>query len=365
MAVTRTAVEKIDVSAYTIPTDKPEADGTLEWNSTTLVVVHAFAGGCKGLGWTYAHPAAAQVIAHTLSDIVCGGDAFDVPAQWRRMNRQLRNAGRPGVGLMAIAAVDHALWDLKARLLDVALVDLFGSARRSVPVYGSGGFTSYSIDELTAQLGGWVEQGIPRVKMKVGTHPDKDVDRVRAARDAIGGETELMVDGNGAYLRKQALQLAEQFAQLGVVWFEEPLSSDDLEGLRVMRDRAPAGMSIAAGEYGWDSWYFRRMLQAGAVDVLQADCTRCGGFTGFMQVDALCQGFGIPLSAHCAPALHVQVASAAQSFLHIEYFHDHVRIEHLAFDGVPEPRDGELVADRARPGMGYTLRKNDIERYRI
>lgn len=365
MADKRTTVEKIEVMAYTIPTDKPEADGTLEWNSTTLVVVRAFAGGCKGLGWTYAHPAAAQMISATLSDIVCGGDAFDVPHQWRRMNRQLRNAGRAGAGLMAIAAVDHALWDLKARLLDVALVDLLGCVRRSVPVYGSGGFTSYSIDELTSQLSTWVEQGIPRVKMKVGTHPDADVDRVRAARDAIGGKTELMVDGNGAYLRKQALQLAEQFAQLGVVWFEEPLSSDDLEGLRVMRDRAPAGMSITAGEYGWDSWYFRRMLQAGAVDVLQADCTRCGGFTGFLQVDALCQGFGIPLSAHCAPALHVQVASAAQSFLHIEYFHDHVRIERLAFDGVPEPRDGELVVDRSRPGMGYTLRKNDIEQYRI
>ena len=365
MTVSAVSVERLTVAAYRIPTDRPEADGTLEWQDTTLVVVQAWGGGQMGLGWTYTHRAAVELISTKLAQIICGSDVFDIPDLWQRMNRQIRNIGRPGLGLMAISAIDHALWDLKARVLDIALVDLFGRCRAAVPIYGSGGFTSYTPAELSAQLSGWVEQGIPRVKMKVGAHPDQDMERVRLARGAIGADAELMVDGNGAYRRKQALALAAQFADQGVVWFEEPLASDDLEGLRLLRDRGPDGMTIAAGEYGWDAWYFRRMLAAGAVDILQADSTRCGGFTGFLQIDALCRGYGIPLSAHCAPALHAQVCSAALSVEHIEYFHDHVRIEQLAFDGVPEPREGALSVDRARAGMGYAFREQDMERYRI
>ena len=365
MGTERSRIDRIEVAAYTIPTDRPESDGTLDWDKTTMVVVHARADGCAGLGWTYAHAAAATLIKDTLSDVVRGSDALDVPAQWQRMNRQIRNAGRPGVGLMAIAAVDTALWDLKAKLLGVPLAGLLGHARDKVPVYGSGGFTSYTLDELAAQLVGWVEQGIARVKMKVGTHPEEDPQRVRAAREAIGEEAVLMVDGNGAYRRAQALALAQAFAAQRVAWFEEPLSSDDLAGLHMVRERAPAGMAVAAGEYGWDAEYFRKMLSAQAVDVLQADATRCGGFTGFLQVDALCRGFNVPLSAHCAPALHLQVCSAAQSVVHLEYFHDHARIEHMAFDGVPDPVDGALAADLSRPGMGYTLRASEISRFRI
>ncbi|MGA9421705.1 MAG: enolase C-terminal domain-like protein [Rhodanobacteraceae bacterium] len=365
MSTERVGVDRIEVATYTIPTDRPEADGTLAWDSTTLVTAHAHAGGRSGLGWTYTHRAAALLIADTLTDVVCGGDAFDVPKSWTRMNRQIRNLGRPGLGMMAISAVDVALWDLKARLLDASLFDLLGCAREAVPLYGSGGFTSYSLDELTAQLSGWVAQGIPRVKMKVGTHPDEDPARVRAARKAIGDDVELMVDANGAYGRKQALALAQEFAGQDVVWFEEPLPSADLDGLRLMRDRAPDGMAIAAGEYGWDAGYFRDMLQAGAVDILQADATRCGGYTGFQQVDALCRGFGIPLSAHCAPALHLPACCAARTLVHQEYFHDHVRIERIAFDGVPDTVGGALRPDRSAPGHGYALRAADIEPYRV
>jgi len=245
------------------------------------------------------------------------------------------------------------------------VVRLLGRARDAVPVYGSGGFTSYPIERLQDQLAGWVGQGMTRVKMKVGTHPDDDPARVHAAREAIGTAPELMVDGNGAYERKQALALAECYAHEGVGWFEEPVSSDDLEGLRLLRDRAPAGMAIAAGEYGWDAWYFRRMLQAGAVDVLQIDGTRCGGFTGFLHAAALAHGFGIPVSAHCAPHLHAHVCSAVGHLKHVEYFHDHARIEAMFFDGLPQLRDGAMVVDADAPGLGLTLKHSDAERYRV
>jgi L-alanine-DL-glutamate epimerase-like enolase superfamily enzyme len=266
---------------------------------------------------------------------------------------------------MAISAVDTALWDLKARIVDLPLVDLFGRVHDSVPIYGSGAFTNYKIDKLQEQLRGWVEQEIPRVKMKIGRDAKVDRERVSAARKAIGDESELFVDANGAYSRKQALAQTCAFAEFNVAWFEEPVSSDDLEGLRFIRERAPAGIEIAAGEYGYDIDYFRRMLESGAVDVLQADATRCGGFTGFLQAAALCDAFHISLSSHCAPALHMHVACATPSFRHAEYFYDHVRIEKMFFDGVVDPIDGTLTPDLAQPGLGLSLKRADAQKFAI
>lgn len=356
-------IDECRISAYTIPTDRPESDGTFAWDSTTMVLVQARAGGRTGLGYTYA-PAAAGVLAHDeLAPVVVGLDAMALPAAWDAMVDAVRNAGRPGIAATAVSAVDAALWDLKARLLDVPLVTLLGAARPGVAVYGSGGFTSYTLAELQGQLGDWAAQGIARVKMKVGRRPDEDVARVRAARRAVGDGVALFVDANGGYSRKQALALVGDFADLGVSWFEEPVSSDDLPGLRLVRDRAPAGVDIAAGEYGYDPFYFRRMLDAGAVDVLQADVTRCLGVTGFLRAAALCDARSLPLSSHCAPSLHLHVACAAPRVRHLEYFHDHARVEHLLFDGAPAPVDGVLAPDPSRPGIGLELKRADAARY--
>lgn len=358
-------IERIKVSAFTIPTDAPESDGTLAWNSTTLVLVEAQAGGSTGIGYSYANTATAALIKDTLVEIVCGHDAMAVPGCWVAMVRAIRNLGRPGISSMAVAAVDTALWDLKAHLLGVPLVTLFGAVRDGVPIYGSGGFTSYSIAELQRQLGGWSDAGIASVKMKVGRHPDQDIERVRQAREAIGPDTRLFVDANGAYSRKQALAMSEAFANFGVSWFEEPVSSDDLAGLRLLRDRAPSCMDIAAGEYGYDLPYFRWMLKAGAVDVLQADATRCAGFTEFLKVDALCDAQCMPLSSHCAPVLHLHPCCASPRVRHMEYFHDHVRIATMLFDGVPVPVDGLLYPDLSRHGLGLEFKHADAQHYAV
>jgi len=357
-------VEELEVGAYTVPTDAPEADGTLSWDATTIVVVHAYAGGEWGVGYTYADVSTAKLIESKLASIVQGLDAIDPPSAWAAMVRGIRNLGRPGISSMAIAAVDVALWDLKARLVGMPLCKLLGMVVPSVPVYGSGGFTSYSLERLTDQLGGWVAEGIPRVKLKVGSSPGDDPSRVRAARDAIGPNTELFVDANGAYARKQALSLAVRFREdAGVSWFEEPVSSDDLEGLRLLRDNGPEGMAIAAGEYGYDLPYFERMLDAGAVDVLQADVTRCAGITELLRVGALCRARSMPISLHCGPAIHLHPGLALEQLVHLEYFHGHVRIEHLLFDGVATPRDGALEPDLGRPGIGLELKRADARRY--
>ena len=346
----------LEVTVHTVPTDGDEADGTLEWDSTTAVVVRACAGAVVGIGYTYTDAACADVIRGKLSPLVEGRDPMDVRAAWDAMSRAVRNFGRPGICASAISAVDTALWDLKARLLDVPLVSLLGAARDAVPVYGSGGFTSYTDERLAEQVAGWARHGIGAVKIKVGSEPERDPHRIQVARSAIGPDVELMADANGAYSRKQALALAKAFVEEGVSWFEEPVSSDDLEGLRLVRDRAPAGMAITAGEYGYDLPYFRRMIEAGAVDTLQADATRCLGFTGFMGAAALCEAACLPLSAHTAPALHTHVCCAAGPVISLEYFHDHVHIEQMLFDGLPELHDGCLVPDRSRAGNGLELR---------
>jgi L-alanine-DL-glutamate epimerase-like enolase superfamily enzyme len=356
-------IQSVDVSSYKVPTDYPESDGTLKWDSTTMVLVRVSVGGERGLGYTYGDDAVAQLIHGKLAKEIKGMDSMSPQSIYQEMWRKIRNLGRPGICSMAISAIDCAIWDLKARLLKLPLVTLLGQVRPGATIYGSGGFTSYSDRQLADQLKGWVKLGIPRVKMKVGRDPERDVERVRLARKAIGDAPELFVDANGAYGRKQAIEQATIFAESGVRWFEEPVSADDLDGLHLVRDRAPAGMEIAAGEYGYDPFYFRRMLSAEAVDVLQADITRCGGITAFMQVAALCQAHNIPLSGHTAPALHTHPACAAIPFKNLEYFHDHVRIERMFFDGIPEPINGELRPDLSRPGMGLELKRSQAEKY--
>jgi len=357
-------IERLWARAYKVPTDFPEADGTASWNATTIVIAWAEGGGKQGIGYTYADASTAHLINHTLSDVVKGFEAMNPPEAWRKMQIALRNQGRPGLAFCAISAVDVALWDLKAVLLDAPLAHLVGAYRSSVPIYGSGGFTSYDDRQLERQLGGWVDnEGCRWVKMKIGSDPACDPARVAVAKKAIGSAT-LFVDANGAYSRKQALALAERFAaEQDVQWFEEPVAADDLEGLRQIRERAPLGMEIAAGEYAYIPDDFRRMLQAEAVDVQQADATRCGGVTGFLQAAALCDAYHIDLSAHCAPALHRHLGCAAPRFRHLEWFHDHVRVEHMLFEGAPEARDGSIAPDISRPGLGLTFKAKDAERF--
>lgn len=351
--------------AYRIPTDSPEADGTFAWNATTLVVVEVDAGGQSGLGYTYSDASIVRLICDTLSGCVLHRDAADIDAIWLDMQRQVRNLGRSGLAAMAISAVDCALWDLKAKLLGIPLVQLLGPQREVVPIYGSGGFTTYGDAQLSEQLAGWVnDDGCRWIKIKIGSEPDKDPSRVAVARAAIG-DAGLFVDANGALTVKSALHYAQRFAEQRVEWFEEPVSSDDRTGLASLTQRVPHGMEIAAGEYGFTLDDFRMLLEAHAIDVLQADVSRCGGITGFLHVAALCDAFHMPLSAHCAPALHLHVASAVLRLRHQEWFHDHVRIEALLFDGAPKPVRGAIRADLSRPGCGLEFRQQDAQPYLI
>jgi L-alanine-DL-glutamate epimerase-like enolase superfamily enzyme len=356
----------LDARAYRIPTDAPEGDGTVTWSSTTLVLVSAGDGASTGIGWTYGPAAAAEVVRDLLAPTVADLDPDDTPAAWLAMQGRLRNAGRPGIGGLALSAADCAIWDLKARRLGVPLARLLGTARRQVPVYGSGGFTTYDCETQHRQLTGWTqEQGIPRVKIKIGeswgTAEARDLARMVAARRSVGSGVELFVDANGGYRRKQAVRVMRAARDLDVRWFEEPVSSDDLAGLGIVRDRVSA--DVAAGEYGYDLAYFRRMVPY--VDCQQIDVTRCGGITEFLRASAVAAAAGLDVSAHCAPHQHLAVAAAVPNLRHLEWFHDHVRIETMLFDGAVPATGGEAPVNLGDPGNGLVFREADAAPFRV
>ena len=360
-------ITALDAAVYVIPTDAPEADGTLAWDKTTMVVVTAKAGNERGIGWSYTAAAAATLVGELLADVVTGRDAFDVAGTAEAMARQVRNVGRPGVAAMAISAVDIALWDLKARLLGVALSSMLGRTRDAVPVYGSGGFTSYPDERTREQLSGWVEkQRIPRVKIKIGeswgSEERRDLARVRLAREVVGPDAELYVDANGGYSTGQAVRVAAAMDEFSVTWFEEPVSSRDPAGLAAIRRQVRP--DVAAGEYSWSLDDSAALITADAVDCLQLDVTRCGGITEFLRGAALAAAHNLQVSGHCAPNLHAHVAAAVPNLRHLEYFHDHQRIEQLLFDGTLDPDGGALRPDPGRPGHGMTLRAADAEPFR-
>lgn len=356
-------IGSVKAQAFTVPTDAPESDGTLAWDKTTLVVCFIEAAGYQGMGYTYADKGNAALISAKLATAIEGKDAFDIPGCWAEMWRQVRNLGQRGLAATAISAVDIALWDLKAKLLDLPLVRLLGAVRPEVPIYGSGGFCSYSNARLAEQLGGWVaEDGCRWVKMKLAREPQQDPARVQAARAAIG-DTPLFVDANGALTPKEAIGMAEWLADYGVRWFEEPVSSDDLAGLNMVRRNTPPPIEVAAGEYSYVLADSMALLAAGAVDVMQADVTRCGGVTGFLAAARLAEANNLDISGHCGPSVHLHAACAAPRLRHLEWFHDHVRIEHMLFDGAPIPRQGSIRPDLSRPGLGIALKHQDAERY--
>jgi L-alanine-DL-glutamate epimerase-like enolase superfamily enzyme len=358
-------LEALSVSAYRIPTETPESDGTIEWDSTTMVLVRVKAGNQEGIGYTYADASAAYLIRHSLADLVVGKNALDVPQISHWLWHQIRNNGDVGIGMMAVSAVDNALWDLKAKLLGLPLCLLLGRAKDEMLLYGSGGFTSYTDGQLREQLGGWAAEGLRYVKMKIGREPERDAQRVKAAREAIGDNNALFVDANGALTVKQAIAQATLFSAWNITWFEEPVRSDNPEGLRFIREHLPDGIDIAAGEYGYNLPYFKAMLAAGAVDVLQADATRCGGISGFLKAGILCEAWQLPFSSHCAPSLHLHAALALPAFWISEYFFDHVRIEEMLFDGVAKPVNGALQPDLSRPGLGLEFKEADARPFEL
>lgn len=360
-----TAIQSASARAFVIPTDAPEADGTIAWTKTTLIVAEIEAGGHIGTGYTYADASVVRLLKDILFPVIADSDVFDIPLINGNLWQAVRNLGRSGLAASAISAVDIGLWDLKAKLLGLPLVTLLGRRREKALIYGSGGFTSYDNTTLASQLTFWVQRdGCTAVKMKIGSHPERDPERVRVARAAIGS-AQLFVDANGAFNPRDALRMASRLSEHDITWFEEPVTSDDHAGMAFVREHIGPNIDVAAGEYSYTQDDTRLMLEARATDVQQVDATRAGGITGFMQAATLCDAYHIDMSAHCAPGAHLHATCAAPRFRNLEWFHDHVRIEQMLFEGAPVASKGFIAPDLSRLGHGLILKAEKAERYAV
>jgi len=356
-------IDKLDVAAYCIPTDLPESDGTLTWDSTTIVIVKLWSGGTCGLGYTYSDKSLVPLIRNKCEPVVIGQDSDSVNSIVNSLHAAMRNLGNTGLATMAVAAVDNALWDLRARIYQIPLVKLIGMCRSKIESYGSGGFTSYSEEQLNKQLTEWAVHGFKAVKMKIGRYPEQDKKRVAIARESIGNSVQLFVDANGAYYPKDACLAAHMLDEFGVSWYEEPVQHSDKDGLRFVREHVSPKLRISSGEYGFNLRYFKDLLTLGCIDIIQADATRCGT-TCFLKVAALCESFHIPFSAHTAPSLHMNLCCSLPPAINVEYFHDHVRIEQMLFDGAAKAENGYLIPDLTVEGNGLLFKEQEAERYR-
>jgi L-alanine-DL-glutamate epimerase-like enolase superfamily enzyme len=349
-------IASVRAAVYTFPTPEPEADGTLQWKATTAVTVTLEAGGRAGLGWTYSSPAAAAIVNEHLAGVAHQHRAFRIADAWEAMHRAGRNYGTKGLYAQAMSAVDIARWDLTARLLEIPVSMLAGGrCRNAIAIYGSGGFTTLTDSQLEDQVRWWRSAGATSMKIKIGeawgTRPDRDLQRVQRLRELAGPHAELMVDANGGYSVGQARRIGHCLDELGVSWFEEPVSSDDPEGLALLRRTLRC--DITAGEYAADLYDITALLSA--VDCLQLDATRCGGYTGFLRGATLAAAHNLDVSAHCAPALHAPIATAVPNLRHIEYFADHARLEPELLDGVAAAQGGQLHPAADSSGHGLTL----------
>lgn len=357
-------IDDVKVHFFKIPTVSPsECDGTLCWDSTGLLVVEVQTQDFLGVGYTYTDEAAKALVKTRFAPLLKSNDPSHIQKAMQVLFVEARNIGHQGIVAAALSALDIALWDLKAKLLQIPLSDLLGRHSEKILGYWSGGFTSYSTQDFEKEWSTAKDLGFECYKMKVGSHPMQDEDRVKIARSLLAPTDKLFVDANGAYSTRQAIALAEQFYKQNVSWFEEPVASDNKEGLKFVRAHLPGEMELAAGEYGWDKFHFASLIQNQCVDVLQIDVTRCGGISNFLKISALAETFHIPISCHTAPYLHIDVACAVPNMRHIEVFKDHKIIEESYFDKASQFDNGYFTPNKTLPGHGLKLRWSEIKAF--
>ena len=323
--------------------------------------------GVEGLGIGQASPGVRQVVETGLKDLLIDQDPFDIEKLWSDMFWRVRGYGRKGVAFCALSAVDIGLWDLKAKALGLPLYKLLGPFTDSVPIYGSGGWTNLTEAELTEEMVGYVEQGIKRVKMKVGKDFGKsereDIERVAAVRKAVGNDVALYIDANNGYYPKQAVYMAKEFEQHQVGWFEEPVLADDVQGLAEVR-RA-IDIPVASGEHEYTKYGFRELISRGGVDIVQPDVGRVGGVTEWTKVAHMAQAFNLPVAPHAVQLVHLHLACATPNLKAVEYMNTLLEGDRVWYTEFPQQRDGMWSPFRDRPGLGLELDPYAVERWSV
>lgn len=352
-------ISEIRLSIVQVPIATPVSDAkvatgrqTALSRCTLLVAEVLAADGSTGIGFSYALRTGGRALyahAQEVAELLIGREADDIELLFDEAVWAGASVGRSGVSVQAIAAIDTALWDLRARRLDVPLARLIGQRRPSVPVYNtSRGYLNASIDEMLDGADGSLAAGIGGIKIKVG-QPDwrKDLRRVEAVRRHIG-DTPLMVDANQQWTRTRAAQMANTLEPYDLTWIEEPLDAYDTEGYTALT--ASTRTPISTGEMLSSVHEHRALLRAQACDVLQPDAPRVGGITPFIRILHLAHDAGIDLAPHFVMEIHVHLAACFPGDVWVEHFN---WLEPV-FEERLERADGRLLVPE-RPGLGFTI----------
>jgi L-rhamnonate dehydratase len=307
------------------------------------------------------------VIHDMLKPLLVGQNPLHHERLWDDMFWRVRGFGRKGVAFTAISAIDIALWDLKAKHFGVPLYQLLGPYTESVPIYGSGGWTSFSEKELVSEQLSYVERGIPRVKMKVakdfGHCEAEDLQRLKAVRKTVGDDVEIYVDANNGFYAKQAIGFARKMADHNVGWFEEPVLADDIAGLAAIAKAID--IPVATGEHEYTKYGFKELIAQGGADIVQPDVGRVGGVTEWMKVAHLAHAFNLPVAPHAVQLVHLHLACCTPNLKVVEYLGVAEETDKLFYTEVPEPKDGMWSPFPDRPGLGLELDPKAVERYAV
>ena len=366
-------ITNVTTTALFYPHVRPIRNGTTlpasrgESGRRQLFVHIATDEGTEGLGIGQGSPGVRQVVEDGLKDVLIGRDPLDLERLWSDMFWRVRGYGRKGIAFCAMSAVDIGLWDLKAKALGLPLYKLLGPYAESVPIYGSGGWTDMTVDELIEQARGFIEQGTDRVKIKVGKDFGKaereDIERVAAVREAVGDDVALYIDANGAYYPKQAVYMAREFEQHQVGWFEEPVLADDIAGLAEVR-RA-INIPVATGEQEYTKYGFKALLSGGGADIVQPDVGRVGGVTEWMKVAHMADAFGLQVAPHAMQQVHLHLACATPNLKLVERLDVETEGDAIWYTEVPQPKDGMWSPFRDKPGLGLELDPYAVERWAV
>lgn len=322
--------------------------------------------GLAGLGICTAVGARA-ILERDLKELLIGQDPLAHEKLWDDMFWRVRGYGRKGLAFCAISAVDIALWDLKGKIFGVPIYKLLGPYTDRVPIYGSGGWTSFTEAELVREQAGYVERGIPRVKMKVakdfGKSEEEDVRRLAAVRKALGDDVEIFIDANNGYYAKQAIRMARRFQEYNVGWFEEPVLADDIEGLaQIARS---IDIPVATGEHEYTKYGFKELISRGGADIVQPDVGRVGGITEWMKVAHLAHAFNLPVAPHAVQLVHLQMALCTPNLKVVEYLGTTEGGDRVWYTEFPEPKDGMWAPYPDRPGLGLELNPASVRKYAV
>ncbi|SFP45672.1 mandelate racemase/muconate lactonizing enzyme family protein [Variovorax sp. 770b2] len=364
-------IQSIEVCALAVPLDKVTSfsNRTVTARHYGLVKVRS-TDGIEGLGFCYVGSAAGKLfhvaVEELLAPVLLGRDSSAVEGLWKTMYQEALLQGRMGTVMRALSALDTALWDLNARSAKLPMHKFLGAVELdSVPAYASGG---YYLEGKTAQgvadeMAGYVAQGFGAVKMKTGRwSPQGEETRVRAAREAVGPDVELMLDCNNGWVDTvQAMEYLRRIEQYNPYFIEEPFGPDDVEShARLAKlTRIP----VATAEIGYGRWYHKQLLDMGAAAILQTDAAVCGGISEWRRIAATAGSYGVQMCPHWFHDLHAPLVAATPNARYVEFFaDDQVLNFRRLVDRQLEYKDGRVMLHQ-EPGLGFNFDEREVAKH--